>query len=218
VWARLRRPAREDLQKLKGLAERIPSADDAGVLMGMEGSAARIYFQAFAGMLRPRNEEAEALLTFDFTGRRKRPPVDPVNALLSYAYSLLTKDLTITCWTVGLDPFLGFLHRPRYGRPSLALDVMEEFRPLIADSVVLTAINTGAVRVSDFLWRGPAVALKPEGRKRFLQCYERRMDALVTHPVFGTRISYRRALELQVRLLSRCLLGELPQYVGFRTR
>lgn len=155
---------------------------------------------------------------FDFNGRNRRPPMDPVNALLSLGYAVLAKDLTAACWVVGLDPFLGFYHQPRYGRPALALDLMEEFRPLVVDSTVLTAINTGVVSSDDFVLRGPAVALRPDGRRRFLQAYERRMETLVTHGIFGYRVSYRRLLEVQARLLSRVLLGELPAYVPFTTR
>jgi CRISPR-associated protein Cas1 len=113
---------------------------------------------------------------------------------------------------------LGFYHRPRYGRPALALDMMEEFRPLIADSVVLTAVNTGVVRASDFIKRGGAVSMTEAGRTRLLRAYERRMDELVTHPLFGYRISYRRVLEVQARLLGRYLTGEIPEYPGFTTR
>jgi CRISPR-associated protein Cas1 len=155
---------------------------------------------------------------FDFAGRNRRPPVDPVNALLSLGYAVLSRDLTAACWIAGLDPFLGFFHTAKYGRPALALDLMEEFRALIVDSTVLTAINTGVVSPTDFIHRGPAVALRPEGRRRFLQAYERRIETLVTHPIFGYRISYRRLLEVQARLLSRVLLGEIPAYVPFTTR
>jgi CRISPR-associated protein Cas1 len=157
-------------------------------------------------------------MAFDFDGRNRRPPRDPVNALLSLAYSLLAKDLTIVLQAVGFDPFLGFYHRPRYGRPALALDLMEEFRPLVADSVVLNAVNTGVIQRGDFVGRGGAVSLGHAGRGRFLRVYERRMDELVTHPVFGYRISYRRVLEVQARLLGRFLAGEIPEYPGFQTR
>jgi len=131
---------------------------------------------------------------------------------------MLAKDLAVTALCVGFDPFLGFFHQPRYGRPALALDLMEEFRPIIADSVVIWAVNNGVISKGDFIRRGPACALKTEARKKFIRAYEKRLDALVTHPVFGYRISYRRVLEVQARLLGRVLLGELPEYPGFRTR
>jgi len=170
-------------------------------LLGIEGMAARPYFQELPGLIK--KPEAEAGMSFDFEGRNRRPPKDPVNALLSLAYALLAKDLTIVLQAVGFDPFLGFYHRPRYGRPALALDLMEEFRPLVADSIVVNAINTGVVKPGDFRRRAGAVALSDTGRSRFLRAYERRMDELVTHPLFGYRISYRRLLEVQARLLGR---------------
>jgi len=163
-------------------------------------------------------QEVGTRMTFHFEHRNRRPPRDPVNALLSLAYSLLAKDLMIVCGTVGLDPYLGFLHQPRYGRASLALDLMEPFRPLIADSIVLSAVNTRMVGIGDFVRTGNAVALKPEGRKKFFTAYEQRMDSLVTHPLFGYRLSYRRLLEVQTRLLARMLSGEIRDYPVFTTR
>ena len=155
---------------------------------------------------------------FELEGRNRRPPRDPVNAALSLAYSLLTKDCVLAVAAVGLDPLLGFLHQPRYGRPALALDLMEEMRPLIADSVVVTAMNTQVIGEDDFVRASTGCAMTAAGRRRFIECYERRMDQLVTHPVFGYRLSYRRVLEVQARLLSRLLLGEVEAYPAFRTR
>jgi CRISPR-associated protein Cas1 len=207
-----------DLARLKTLADGVRERTDLPSLLGHEGLAARTYFQHFEAMLKPRDPNPANRFDFSFDGRNRRPPRDPVNALLSYAYAILAKDLTVACWAVGLDPYLGFFHQPRFGRPSLALDLQEEFRPLIADSTVLTAINTGVVNVDDFERRGTAVALKPEGRKRFLAAYERRMDSELTHPLFQYKVSYRRALELQARILSRVLLGEIPAYQPLVTR
>jgi CRISP-associated protein Cas1 len=235
--------------------------------LGIEGNAARVYFENFAGMIKLESgtgefseacetagsggaetgmsgdtgnsalgagDEAPAAFgvsggaepagrngrpfTFDFANRNRRPPRDPVNALLSLAYSVLAKDLTIICHTVGFDPYLGFYHQPRFGRAALPLDLMEPFRPLIADSVVLSAINTRMVTSRDFVRAGPAVALRPEGRKAFFRAYEQRMDTLVTHPLFGYRVNYRRILEIQARLLERLLRGELSTYPVFTTR
>jgi len=183
-------------------------------LLGIEGTAARRYFAEFSGMLKT----DKALSEFDFDGRNRRPPKDPVNALLSLAYAMLAREWTVTLHAVGLDPYLGFYHQPRYGRPALALDAMEEFRPLIADSVVLTAINNGEVRSEDFIRRMGTVALTPEGRRRFIDTYERRMSQEITHPVFGYQVSYRRILEVQARLLGRYLCGEIPEYPSFTTR
>ena len=157
-------------------------------------------------------------VAFHFESRNRRPPRDPVNAMLSFAYALLTSEWTSTLSSVGFDPYMGFYHQPRYGRPSLALDLMEEFRPIIADSVVLSAINNGVVKLEDFVHSGTAVALKPAGRKRFIQAFERRMDELVTHSVFGYRISYRRVLDVQARLFARYLCGEIDTFPEFRVR
>ena len=141
-----------------------------------------------------------------------------MNALLSLAYSLLSKDCTIAAFAVGFDPYVGFYHQPRFGRPALALDLMEEFRPLVAESAVLTAINNRVVTPDDFVSAGQAVNLTPAGRKKFFQTYEQRMSTLLTHPVFDYKVSYRRALELQARILAKVLTGEIPEYVPLLTR
>lgn len=234
------------LLRLKRTAEDALAAESMEELLGIEGSGARFYFENFAGMIKmaggkeapgggddgarrtndePRGlegqdpkPETQTALGFDFNGRNRRPPRDPINALLSFAYSLLSKDLTIICHGIGFDPFIGYYHQPRFGRPALALDLMEGFRPLIADSAVLTAVNTRMVGPEDFIQVGSAVSMKPAARKQFLQAYEQRMDALVTHPLFGYRVSYRRVLEIQARLLARVVTGELRQYIGFETR
>lgn len=203
------------LSELRQLARKALAAEALESLLGIEGTAARTYFGCFSGMLRsPDSTRTD----FDLDGRNRRPPRDPVNALLSFCYSLLAKDFATTLASVGLDPLLGFYHQPRFGRPALALDLMEEFRPLIADSVVISVINNGIVTADDFIRAAGSVALTAPARKRVILGYERRMDHLVTHPVFGYRISYRRVLEVQARLLGRYLLGELPRYPAFRTR
>lgn len=217
-------PPEDALRQLRALAEKAETAAAVETLLGIEGSAARVYFGEFAGMLKSpeRDDKAHQAdsneFQFDFTQRNRRPPRDPVNALLSLAYSILVKDLTITCYALGLDPYWGFYHQPRFGRPALALDLMEPFRSLIADSAVLTAINTRMVTSADFVQSGPSVALKPNGRKGFFRAYELRMDTLVTHPLFEYRISYRRLLEIQARLLARFLNGEIDDYPVFVTR
>jgi CRISP-associated protein Cas1 len=210
-------PPPEVVEGLARSARDVFRVESAASLFGVEALAAKLYFSAFNGLLKGR-AAPESAWTFDFNGRNRRPPRDAVNALLSYAYALLAKEITVTALAVGFDPFLGFFHQPRYGRPSLALDLMEEFRPLVADSVVIGVINTGVVTPADFVRRGPAAMLTPEGRKKFLRAYETRLDTLIAHPVFGYRISYRRVLEVQVRLLGRALSGELPEYPAFLTR
>jgi CRISP-associated protein Cas1 len=201
------------LGQLKQLKRKVNECDNVETLLGLEGSAARVYFQNFSGML-----SARTLGKFDIERRNRRPPADPINALLSFAYALLTKDVVIAATAAGLDPLLGFYHQPRFGRPGLALDLMEEFRPIIADSVVLTCINNQIVGPNDFTTLAKACSIKDAARKRFIEAYERRMDQTITHPVFAYSVSYRRVLELQARLLSRVLLGEIENYPAFITR
>jgi len=211
-------PDRNTIGGLKEMAERAESAASLEELLGIEGNAARLYFGDFAGMIKPDEDAGASELRFDFEGRNRRPPRDPVNALLSLGYSLLAKDLTVACYAVGFDPYVGYYHQPRFGRPALALDLMEPFRPLVGDSAVLTAVNTGMVGPKDFVRAGGSVALTASGRKGFLRAYEMRMDTLVTHPLFDYRVSYRRLLEIQARLLARVLEGEIAEYPVFTTR
>lgn len=211
-------PDRNTLSGLKEMAERAETAASLEELLGIEGNAARLYFGGFSGMIKTDDGEQPAEFAFDFEGRNRRPPRDPVNALLSLGYSLLAKDLTVACYAVGFDPYIGYYHQPRFGRPALALDLMEPFRPLIADSAVLTAINTGMVTTRDFVRVGGSVALSASGRKGFFRAYELRMDTLVTHPLFDYRVSYRRLLEIQARLLARVLEGEIGEFPVFTTR
>ncbi len=220
-----REPPASALVQMKCAADDAEKAESLEELLGIEGSGARAYFQHFGGMIKTDDEDdplaavsQSSAFNFDFQNRNRRPPRDPVNALLSLAYSVLAKDLTIVCHAIGFDPYLGYYHQPRYGRASLALDLMEPFRPLIADSAVLSCINTRMVTVKDFVRAGNSVALKPEGRKAFFRAYEQRMDTLVTHPLFGYRVNYRRMLEIQARLLARVLTGELTTYPVFTTR
>ncbi|HEY3456357.1 MAG TPA: CRISPR-associated endonuclease Cas1 [Bryobacteraceae bacterium] len=205
------------LEQMKAMALRADETQSLEELLGIEGNGARLYFGDFAGMLKTEEENANDF-PFDFQKRNRRPPRDPVNALLSLGYSMLAKDFTVACYAVGFDPMMGFYHQPRFGRPALALDLMEPFRPLIVESAVLQAINTRMVTARDFVAAGRAVALKPEGRKTFYQAYEARMDTLVTHPLFEYRLSYRRMLEVQARLLAKYLEGSIPDYPVFVTR
>jgi CRISPR-associated protein Cas1 len=216
----LRRNAREPcddvLASLSELARSAAGAETVDTLLGIEGAAARLYFSAFNTMLR--NDVSLPGGPFTFEGRNRRPPLDPVNCLLSYVYALLVKDLTVTVYAVGFDPYLGFYHRPRFGRPALALDLAEEFRPLIAESTVINLINNGEVRPSHFDVRAGGVTLTAEGRRAVLAGYERRLDVEVKHPTFGYKINYRRVLDVQARVLGAYVLGEVPDYVPFTTR
>ena len=161
-----------------------------------------------------RSDEGE----FDFRTRNRRPPKDPVNAVLSFLYSMLIKQALVSAIAVGFDPYMGFYHQPKYGKPALALDLAEEFRPIVADSAALTLFNNSELAPGDFVRRSGAVALTATGRKAVIRAFERRLDTLITHPLFGYSISYRRIMEVQARLLGRHILGELPRYPGFRTR
>lgn len=208
-------PARV-IDSLAQAAQSAATAESFASLLGVEGAAARLYFEAFPTMLR--DDVSLPGAPFSFAGRNRRPPRDPVNCLLSFLYALLVKDLVAVTLGVGFDPYLGLYHRPRFGRPALALDLAEEFRPLIADSVVINVINNGEVRPSHFVVRAGGVALTADGRKRVIAAYERRLDVEVRHPVFGYRLSYRRVFEVQARLLAAHLLGEVPDYPPFTTR
>jgi CRISP-associated protein Cas1 len=204
------------IDQLRDLAA--SAAEPAGYpsLLGFEGTAARLYFNRFTSMLSPFG--GVDITAFDNDGRARRPPPDPVNALLSFVYALLVKDLTIATYAIGFDPYLGVYHRPRYGRPALALDLAEEFRPLIADSTVIQVINNGEIRPSHFTQRAGGCQLDRDGRRAVISAYERRMAHEIKHPVFGYRVSYRRALDVQARLLAAHLTDEIPDYTPFTTR
>lgn len=209
------KPEDSDLIRLRELVSQVDLAEDLNQLLGVEGEAASIYFRRFDTLLRV---DASLRETFHFERRNRRPPADPVNALLSFAYAILSRELTVTLHGVGLDPYVGFLHQPRFGRPALALDLMEEFRPVIADSAVITAINKGEVGPGDFQVHPTGCALTADGRRAFVRTVERRLDDEATHPVFNTRLSYRRILEVQARGLSKVLMGELERWPEYRVR
>ena len=229
-------PPEPAIMKLKRASEDALETGSLETLLGVEGAAAGQYFQQFSGMIKIGDDlagageaaapkqgacpgEADQLaFNFNFAHRNRRPPTDPVNAMLSLAYSMLTKDCTLAALAVGFDPYLGFYHQPRFGRPALGLDLMEEFRPLVAESTVLSCINNRVITERDFVRAGDAVNLSAPGRKRFFQMYEQRMSSLITHPLFDYKVSYRRALELQARLLAKALTGEIPEYVPLLTR
>ena len=198
------------------IAEMIRSLDDVNTLdsvLGTEGQGAALYFGEFGRFLKPPPGRG-----FDFTTRNRRPPRDPVNALLSFAYAMLAKDCFAAVCVVGFDPYKGFFHQGRHGKPSLALDLMEEFRPVIADSVVLTLINNESLTPDDFVMWRDACNLTDAGRKAFFAAYELRKATVVTHPVYGYRMSYARMLEVQARMLAAFVRGETPSYTGFTVR
>ena len=198
------------------LADLIRKVDDAGSLeslLGLEGQGAALYFGEFNRFLKQVPGRG-----FDFATRNRRPPKDPVNALLSFAYALLTKDCFSAVCTVGFDPYKGFFHVNRHGKPSLALDLLEEFRPVIADSVVLTLLNNEMLGRADFMTWKDGCQLTDSGRKAFFAAYEQRKATVVTHPVYGYRMSYSRMLEVQARMLAAYVRGTVPAYTGFTVR
>jgi CRISPR-associated endonuclease Cas1/CRISPR-associated protein Cas4 len=203
------------LESLARLADRALYAPTESELLGLEGEAAARYFRLFSTMF---GDAARDFPEFAFDKRVRRPPADPVNAMLSFAYSLLTRTWLTVLSGVGFDAYLGFYHHPRFGRPALALDMMEPFRPVIADSTVIQAVNNGEVKPDGFLEAGPAINFRPQAKRAFIAAYERRLDQEVTHPVFGYRVSMRRLLEVQARLLVRYLTGEIESYPHYRVR
>ena len=203
------------LEALARLADRALHAPTETELLGVEGEAAARYFRLFSTML---GEAARDFPEFSFDKRTRRPPADPVNALLSLGYALLTRTWLTVLSAVGFDPYLGLYHKPRFGRPALALDMMEPFRPILADSAVIQAINNGEVKADGFVRVGPAVNLKPHAKRAFIAAYERRLEQEVTHPVFGYRVSMRRLIEVQARLFARFLQGEIEDYPHYLVR
>ncbi len=180
---------------------------------GAEGDAARAYFAVFGNMIR-RDDGA-----FTFDGRNRRPPRDPVNALLSFMYALLANECVAACEGVGLDPQVGFLHALRPGRPSLALDLMEELRSPLADRLVLTLINRTQVKPDGFITRpGGAVEMTDDTRKRVLTAYQERKQDEVAHSVLGAKIPFGLVAHTQARLLARYLRGDLPSYPPYLQR
>lgn len=204
------------LAQLTALTKQVRTCPESDSLLGLEGTASRIYFDHFRRLLRPPGDND--LGSFDFRSRSRRPPTDRVNALLSFLYSMLIKDVIVATLASGLDPYVGLYHRPKFGRPALALDLAEEFRALICDSTALMLINNGEIRPGDFIERGGAFSLTKRGRKQTISAYERRMKTELKHPLFGYQASYRRALEIQARLLAAALLGDTPRYRSLTTR
>lgn len=208
-------PSEDAKRRLQELARAAERADDTEQLLGIEGTAARLYYAAFATTIK---KNAALAKHFDATGRARRPPPDPLNALLSLAYSALTRDWVTTAWSIGFDPLMGYYHQPRYGKPALALDLMEPFRPIVADSVVMNVLNNGEIGPGDFFEREGGVFLTPDGRRSFYKAYERRVAQEIRHPIFGYKCSYRRLFEIQGRLLARFLFGEIPVFPALTVR
>ena len=184
----------------------IEQTNNINSLRGLEGAGSAAYFGAFNQLIRTEG--------FSFATRNRRPPTDPINALLSFGYSLLRHDVQSAVNIVGFDPYLGYLHCQHYGRPGLALDVMEEFRPLVVDAVVLSAINLRKLTPADFTSEtlSNAVLLSPDGRREFLKLYEQKKQSEFKHPVLGRSCTYQEAFEIQARFLAKYLMGEIEKY------
>lgn len=187
-----------------------PQRDSAyGRMQGLEGSGTAAYFGNFGHILK-----TPAL----FKGRTRRPPRDPVNALLSYGYTILLNQVQSALCLVGLDPYIGYLHGTGYGKPALALDLMEAFRPIIVDSVAITIFNTRELSADDFTEQLGTYRLTSKGRRVFLTRLETRFNETIKHPIFGYKATYRRCIELQARLLAKTVMGEIEDYPPFRVR
>lgn len=208
---------RVDAQKLKhisnALYETLPKIDqisDLDELRGLEGKAAEQYFSVWNDMIL--NQKAD----FIFTTRNRRPPLDNVNALLSFAYTVLAGECANSLASVGLDPYVGFLHGDRPGRTSLALDLMEEFRPVLADRFILTLINTKAIRAAHFeQQKDHAVFLNDDGRKVFFQAWQNRKKEVITHPYLKEKMEWGLAPYVQALLLARTIRGDVEEYPPF---
>jgi len=187
--------------QLKERQKQVFAQDSIDKARGIEGIAAKEYFSYWPAMLNSQ---------WKFTGRNRRPPTDPVNSLLSFAYGLLRGQVTAAAHMAGLDPYIGYLHEVHHGQPALVLDLMEEFRSIVADNLVLSVINNRQLQVDDFTESLGSYRLTDGARKTFLQAFEKKMSDEFTHPVFGYKCNYRRSIELQARLLARHLQEGVP--------
>lgn len=198
-----------DTAPILALSTRIVRCETVDGLRGLEGVAARHYFAALGASFPP---------DFAFTERSRRPPRDRTNSLLSLAYTFLAKEAQTATRVAGLDPMIGYLHEVKYGRPALALDLMEEFRAILADSVVLTLLNREMLSPEDFDDSAGFPQLTENGFKQFLRAWEDRLMQTVKHPLLGQKLDYRQILLAQARILGKHLMGELDEYLPFTVR
>lgn len=204
----------QNARLVAGHLRKLPHAPDLDGLRGEEGNAARIYFQSMQYLMRQ-----SVRGDFAFDTRNRRPPTDPMNAMLSFLYAVLLHDCRSALETVGLDPQLGFLHAVRPGRAALALDLLEEFRSVIADRLALTLINRGQIQANHFDKRdGGAVLLNDDGRKTVIAAYQERKQETLTHPVLEQQVPIGLLPHVQARLLARYLRGDAPVYVPYLHR
>ena len=204
----------DELKKISGqlatALTNIENAETSEELRGIEGEAAKLYFSGFDNLILQQRE------TFAFTRRSRRPPLDPVNALLSFAYTLLARDCAAALEGVGLDPYVGFLHRPRPGRTSLALDLMEELQSVYADRFVVTCINQKTILPKHCeKQESTAVLLTEEGRRAFLEAWQTRKQQMIQHPFLKEKIPWGLVPYVQALLLARTIRGDLERYPPF---
>lgn len=210
-------PMRVDTERLKEKShflyqslENIRSCEDSSILLGLEGEAASVYFSVFDELILQQKD------SFYFHGRNKRPPLDRVNAMLSFAYSLLAGMCGSALEGVGLDPYVGFYHADRPGRISLALDLMEELRGVMADRFVLTMINKRVMKETHFIEKEDgAVLLNDAGRKVFLSAWQERKQEMIRHPFLNEKLEWGMIPHAQAMLLARCIRGDLDEYPPF---
>lgn len=210
-------PMRVDTERLKEKShflyqslENIRSCEDSSILLGLEGEAASVYFSVFDELILQQKD------SFYFHGRNKRPPLDRVNAMLSFAYSLLAGMCGSALEGVGLDPYVGFYHADRPGRISLALDLMEELRGVMADRFVLTMINKCVMKETHFIEKEDgAVLLNDAGRKVFLSAWQERKQEMIRHPFLNEKLEWGMIPHAQAMLLARCIRGDLDEYPPF---
>jgi CRISPR-associated protein Cas1 len=197
-------------KKLTASLNEVGNATTLDQLRGLEGDASKLYFSVMNSMVNVPTPE------FEFKKRSRRPPLDPINALLSFAYTMLAHDVRSACEATGLDVQVGFLHRDRPGRPGMALDLMEEFRPFLADRMVLSLINRQQVQPKDFeLRESGAVYLNDSGRKTFLTTWQQRKQETITHPFLKEKTTVGLLMLLQAKLMARYLRGDLDTYPPF---
>ena len=204
-------PLTDAVRYLSGKVEELKRVENLEAMRGLEGDAAQCYFGAFDSMILNQKD------TFQFTGRSRRPPLDKVNAMLSFVYSMLAHDIASALEGVGLDPAVGFLHKERPGRPSLALDIMEEFRSWLADRLVLSLINLNQVRADGFvITESGAVIMDEEVRKTVISAWQKRKQDELTHPFLGEKMQIGLLPHMQARLLARHIRGELEVYPPYQ--
>ncbi|MDD3767057.1 MAG: type I-C CRISPR-associated endonuclease Cas1c [Eubacteriales bacterium] len=195
---------------LSNSLKQLKNTESLEEVRGIEGEAASVYFSVFDNLILQQKDE------FYFQTRNRRPPMDKVNAMLSFAYTLLANMCCSALETVGLDPYVGFLHRDRPGRASLALDLMEEFRSVFADRFVLTLINKKIIKSKDFLVKeNEAVTMKDEGRKTFLSAWQNKKQEKITHPFLEKKVEWGMLPYVQALLLARFLRGDIDAYPPF---